>query len=272
LIRVYSLVERIQALLQERNTEDPLGELNLVIKHLEGVQFAKNAVDRIVQGIVSDTPITRVLGYNIVCGTRIMLNEYVLNPGPETIKIAEATIAAARNIEKPRVLDMCTGSGAIAIAVAKNVPGSFCVGVDISEGAIRVAKQNALFNLVEVDFRLGDLFEPLKGDSFDIIVANPPYVRSNDVCRLPYFVRDFAPLIAIDGGPDGLRLQERIICDSRPFLRLDGYLILECEDDQDIELQKLFTYYKWRVVSRYKNRKNKVRGFLLEPSPSKGSP
>lgn len=261
---------RIQELLKERNTEDPIGELNLAIRHLEGVGFAEQEVDRIVQGIISDTPITRVLGYNIVCGVRITLTEHVLNPGPETIKIAEATIALANNIKNPRVLDMCTGSGAIAIAVAKNVSGCHCVGVDISEKALKIARQNASRNQVEVDFLLGDLFEPLKGDSFDIIVANPPYVKSNDVCGLPYFVRDFAPLLAIDGGPDGLRLHERIICDSMPFLRSDGCLILECEDDQDVELQDLFDRYQWKIVERYQNRKNKIRGFFLFPLLTNG--
>lgn len=263
-------VARIQGLLKERNTEDPIGELNLAIRHLEGVGFAEQEVIRIIQGILSDTPITRVLGYNIVCGVRITLTEHVLNPGPETIEIAEATIAVANNIKNPRVLDMCTGSGAIAIAIAKNVSGCHCVGVDISEEALKIARQNASSNQAEVEFLLGDLFEPLKGDSFDIIVANPPYVRSNDVCGLPYFVRDFAPLLAIDGGPDGLRLHERIICDSRPFLRPDGCLILECEDDQDVELQELFNRYNWQVLTRYRNRKNKIRGFCLKPSQPKG--
>lgn len=265
LIEVNSSVEKIRALLQEQDTEDPVGEFELAVKHLEGAGFAQDEVDRIIQGIVSNKPITRVLGYNIVCGARIMLNEDVLNPGPETIELAKASIATAKSIKEPRVLDMCTGSGVIAIAVAKNVPGSSCVGVDLSEDALNVAKKNASANQAQVDFRLGDLFEPVIGDTFDLIIANPPYVRTSEIGELPNFVRDFAPLLAIDGGPDGLRLHERIIRDSRSFLRPGGILILECEDDQDVELQDLFDRYQWKVAKHYRNRKDKIRGFSLVP-------
>lgn len=270
LIKVNSSVERIRAILQEQNTEDPINEFELAVQHLRGVGFAEDEFNRIVQGIVSNTPITRVIGYNIVCGARIMLDEHVLSPGPETIEIVKATIAIAKNLKEPCVLDMCTGSGAIAIAVAKNVPGSRCVGVDVSKDALNVARKNARDNQTQVDFRQGDLFDPVTGDAFDLIIANPPYVRSGKISELPHFVRDFTPILAIDGGPDGLRLHERIIQNSRSFLRPGGFLILECEDDQDVELQDLFDRYKWTIAESYQNRLGKTRGFCLSLSSIKG--
>ena len=258
-------LSRIKELLHEHGTEDPASELELVTRHLKGAGFSNEEVDRIILGINSNVPITRILGYNIVCGARININSDVISPGPETVTIAEKAIQLAKKAGKLKLLDMCTGSGAVATAIAKNVNGSNCVGVDISNKALEVARQNARENGVQVDYRLGDLFEPVAGELFDLIIANPPYVRTAEIEKLPYFVRDFAPSLAIDGGLDGLRLHERILKESRLFLEPTGFLILECEDNQDTELFDLFGHYKWTVAESYQNRLGKIRGFCLSP-------
>ena len=256
-------IRQIQALLKTKNTEDSEGELLLIKYHLEHTNFSDEEVERIIIGINSEIPIPHIIGYNIICDAKININRDVLNPGPETRTLIEKAIEYIRRLEAPSVLDICSGSGVIGIAIALNIHNSVCIGVDISEKAIENSKKNACENNVNIDFRLGDLFGPVNDRMFDIITANPPYVCSNAIKSLPSYVKDFVPRIAIDGGEDGLLLHRRILERANIFLKPKGVLFLECEDEQDAELVRLFEQYSWHVDDRYINRFGKVRGFRL---------
>ena len=259
----------IKKLLEDNHTEDPISELDLAVYHLKNVPIdsADAELTKIVNGIKSGRPTARILGYDIVVGTKIVIDDNVLSPGPETKTLIEKTIKLANSLIEPNILDVGTGPGSIAIAIGKNVSSAHLIGIDISPNTIKAATINAKLNSVVVEFRHGDLFGPVNGELFDIIVANPPYVKTSSINLLPDFVRNFAPLVAIDGGEDGLVLHKKILSEAPSFLKPGGSLIIECEDNQDIELIKLFEIYGWETIERYHNRYGKIRGFQLVTKP-----
>jgi release factor glutamine methyltransferase len=158
-------------------------------------------------------------------GYTLKVDERVLIPRPETEILVEN---ALKNINKEsRVLDLCTGSGAIAIAVAKE-SGAKVVAVDISQDAIALASENAKLNGVDVEFIQSNMFENISEQKFDVIISNPPYIKTQDILSLQREVKDFEPNIALDGGQDGYDFY-RIICEqAKNHLSLGGVLLLEC--------------------------------------------
>jgi release factor glutamine methyltransferase len=174
----------------------------------------------------------------------------VLIPRPDTETLVEQVITKVRQTpgwEAPAILDLCTGSGCVAIALARNLPTAALIATDISVKALEVAQQNAKsHNLTErITFFQGDLFEPAvaRGEvpprKFHIIASNPPYIPSGDIAALAPTVRDHEPRGALDGGPDGMTFHRRIIADARAFLEDKGLLILEIQFDQAADVQGL---------------------------------
>jgi release factor glutamine methyltransferase len=131
------------------------------------------------------------------------------------------------------VLDLCTGSGALAIALARELPSAQVVATDLSPEAVAIARKNAERNGVadRVDVRPGDLWQPVADERFDLIVANPPYIASAVIATLAPEVRR-EPRLALDGGPDGLELYDRILASARDHLEVSGALVLEHGFDQ----------------------------------------
>ena len=107
------------------------------------------------------------------------------------------------------------------------------------------------------------MFETVKGMKFDVIITNPPYVKSSDIPLLPGFVRDFAPITAIDGGNDGLFFHKAIMSGAKGFLCSGGCLFIECEDDQDKEIEDIAIRSDWEIKEKFPNRHGKIRGFRL---------
>jgi len=138
------------------------------------------------------------------------------------------------------VLDIGSGSGCVAIAIAKHLPAATVVSVDISPGAIELARQNAALNSVLVDFRQGSLFEPVKGEHFNLIVSNPPYIPAADIETLQPEVRDFEPKSALDGGVYGLDFYRLIIPAAPDYLTSEGWLLLEVGTGQSLAVTEIF--------------------------------
>lgn len=138
------------------------------------------------------------------------------------------------------ILDLCTGSGCIALALAKHFSSSTVIGTDRSEAAMVYATQNAKENGIgNVRFKLGDLFEPVSGMAFDCIVSNPPYVRRGEIRTLQREVKDYEPLEALDGGKDGLDFYRRILKDAPRYLKKGGTVLLEIGYDQAEEVREI---------------------------------
>ncbi|HYE20465.1 MAG TPA: peptide chain release factor N(5)-glutamine methyltransferase [Tepidisphaeraceae bacterium] len=165
----------------------------------------------------------------------------VLIPRPDTETLVENAVQALKRqmvIEVPRVLDLCTGSGCVAAAIAHNVKTAVVVATDISEKAVEVARKNVerLGLAGRVEVRHGDLFDPIREMvdpmPFDVIVANPPYIASAQIAGLDRSVREYEPTTALDGGPDGLDLHRRILAQAPERLNKNGRIFLEIAFDQ----------------------------------------
>ena len=159
------------------------------------------------------------------------VDENVLIPRPDTEILVEEVIKIAQKIDKPKILDLCTGSGAIAISIAKNVPSAEVYAVDISENALEIATKNAHRLEANVKFIKSNLFKDLKNMKFDIIVSNPPYIKKEDIQFLSNEVQK-EPQIALDGGYDGLDFYRKITKQAIEYLKFGSYLCFEIGFDQ----------------------------------------
>jgi release factor glutamine methyltransferase len=165
----------------------------------------------------------------------------VLIPRPDTEVLVENAIRLARQspkLESPRILDLCTGSGCIAAAIASNLKTATVIATDIDPKAAAIARRNIekLGLSSRISVLEGDLFAPLENlpdcQPFHFILANPPYIRTDQIARLDRNVRDFEPTAALDGGADGLTIHRRILTSAEKWLVPGGYVLLEIAFDQ----------------------------------------
>lgn len=185
-------------------------------------------------------PVQYITGYQNFMGLEFKVTEDVLIPRMDTETLVEEVLRLG--LSNVRVLDLCTGSGCILLSILKYVYGSSGVGVDISDGALRVAGANSEALGIDATFIKSDMFESIPRDErFDIIVSNPPYIKSNVIETLMSEVKDYEPMSALDGSADGLRFY-RIIADRAPeFLNKGGMLFVEIGYDQGEEVSALIT-------------------------------
>jgi release factor glutamine methyltransferase len=186
--------------------------------------------------------VSYLLGEQEFWGLPFYVDAHVLVPRPDTETLIDVTRALRADREAAcRVLDLCTGSGAIAIALAKELPGATVVATELSIEAVAVAKKNAERNAVadRVAVRLGDLFAPVAGERFDVIVSNPPYIASAVIATLSAEVQR-EPRMALDGGADGLAFYDRICDTAREYLLPGGALVVEHGFDQADAVRERF--------------------------------
>ena len=182
-------------------------------------------------------PVAYLVGHKEFFSLDFLVSPAVLIPRPDTETLVDQALRdlKARALPAPRALDLGTGSGCLAIVLAKLVPALFVTAVDLSRDALEIARQNAQRNKVDtrVQFLCGDLFHPLKEeDKFDIVVSNPPYIPSGDIAGLEPTVRDFEPKSALDGGADGLDFYKRIFGGAPQHLQPQGRVMVEVGIDQ----------------------------------------
>ncbi len=152
-----------------------------------------------------------------------------LVPRADTETLVEAALEVARALEAPRILELGTGSGILAVTLALELPAATIVATDVSTNALALARENSdrLGAAGRIDFRAGDLFAPAGDETFDLVVSNPPYVRAGEIAALEPEVRDFDPHGALDGGADGLDVIRRIAREAPARLAGEGALALE---------------------------------------------
>jgi release factor glutamine methyltransferase len=187
-------------------------------------------------------PAQRILGYAYFRNLRLELDENTLIPRPDTESVVDATLEVMDyRGGSCCVLDIGTGSGAIAVSIAQERPSCDVHATDNSESALRIARRNAAHAEVPVRFHLVDLtlgLEALEG-KVDLLVSNPPYIRSVDVLKLAPEVRDWDPHSALDGGSDGLDFFRRIFADAGPLLADGADVVLEVGDGQAEDVLEL---------------------------------
>lgn len=197
-------------------------------------------------------PLQQIIGYTEFMGLKFYVNEHVLCPRQDT----EVLVEEALKKIKPgmKVLDLCTGSGCIAVSLAK-LGFADVTATDISEDALAVARRNAQENGVDVHFFKSDLYNALpEQDRYDMIVSNPPYICTSVIDTLEPEVRDHEPHIALDGTADGLAFYRRIISDSGNYLKEGGHLLFEIGYDQGTAVSELLrnnAYEDIQVIKDY---------------------
>ncbi len=179
-----------------------------------------------------------IFGFTEFYGLRFEVNKKVLTPRMETEILVEQVLKSAKNFKKPKILDVGTGSGAIAVSIAKNCDAEV-TALDVSKPALSVAEVNAQKNGVKIEFLHSDLFNGLKKkQKFDIIVSNPPYIASGDIKNLDKNVRECDPLLALDGGEDGLDFYRAIIQKATKHLTAGGLIFFEIGKGQAKDVRK----------------------------------
>lgn len=166
------------------------------------------------------------------------VDENVLIPRPDTEILVEEVIKIAQKYNSPRILDLCTGSGAIAISLKKFVPNADITAVDISEKALEIAQKNAEKLEAKINFVKSDLFDKLDNKKFDIIVSNPPYIRKDEIKKLSEEVQK-EPKIALDGGEDGLDFYRIIAEQAINYLKTGSFLCFEIGYNQKNDVIKI---------------------------------
>ena len=202
----------------------------------EPTEEQREAFREMVRRRGEGVPVAYLVGYREFYSLRMRVNEAVLIPRPETEHVVIEALDHAKRMlaadpkRELKIVDVGTGSGAIAIAIAKHLPTAKLIAIDLSPDALQVAKWNAEHHAVadRVSFLEGDLLGPVNADrSVDIIVSNPPYVSEKEYAELAPTVRDHEPRNALVSGPEGTEIIERLVGDAATRLRSGGQLIIE---------------------------------------------
>jgi release factor glutamine methyltransferase len=334
-VTVLEAIQKSTEFLAKRNIESPRLQCELLLAHVLKMPRLKLYLnfERTLTTAETDTlrelikrrgqhePLQHITGSASFCGHEIAVNRHVLVPRPETEMLAELgwqflnQLSEGRVPRVPdstaeikircspssslRVLDFCTGSGCIAIALAAKCPDATIVATDISADALALAKQNAVKNNVAggIEFLQGDGFAALTsegrvprvphstleikiGDSqssslrkweFDLILSNPPYIPSAEIEMLEPEVRDFDPRLALDGGADGLEFYRLIAFQAGAFLKPGGKVMVEFGDGHAEAIRKIFETEKWIVEAVKEDYSQRARILIAKSSSSSSS-
>jgi release factor glutamine methyltransferase len=202
---------------------------------------ARETFRGLIRRRIEGCPVAYLVGRKEFFALDLEVSSAVLIPRPESEFVVMECLRLAKGMEKPAVLDIGTGSGNLAVAIAHQHAGAEVTAVDRSAAALEVAARNAAKHGVQarVRFLEGDLFEPLgERRNFDFVVSNPPYIATEDLGRLPSGVRDYEPVLALDGGPGGYTVLDRLIANARDYLRPGGHLIVEIGAPQEEHVRR----------------------------------
>jgi len=210
-------------------------------------------LSKVISERLSGKPLSRIFGSKEFFSMRFAINEFVLDPRPESEILVEKALDLIQENNFKSILELGVGSGCIIAAILSNSIGTKAVGIDISEKAIMTAKSNLIkndiknFNLIIGDWSLSI------NSKFDIIVSNPPYIKTNEVKHLAKNVKDHDPLISLDGGNDGLDCYRAIASQSTNLVKDKGYILVEIGHDQAIEVEKIFRNNDFLLINKVKD-------------------
>ena len=208
-------------------------------------------------------PVAYITGRKPFWSLNLIVDRRVLIPRPETETLVEVALAIIkeRAAVGPRILDLCTGSGAVAVALARELADATVAATDRSAAALEIAPENARLHGVEdrVTFHEGDLFSAVSsGERFDLIVSNPPYVKDDELGETEPEIRKWEPQMALAGGADGMSVTARIMEEAPAYLADDGWLLLEVGTQADA-VRDRFRSAGWRTVRTTKDLASRDR-------------
>jgi release factor glutamine methyltransferase len=258
---VGGLLDWTARFLAKKSVDYPRLDAELLLAHvldcrridLYGVRHGEIAAEEIrkpfkklIQRRLEGCPVAYLIGRKEFFSLTFEVSPAVLIPRPDTEEVVVECLKLARTMAAPQVVDIGTGSGNIAVTVAKQHPVASVTAVDLSRPALDVAARNAARHGVgeRIRFLQGDLFAPIPGgERFDFVLTNPPYIASEEIERLPVGVRDYEPHLALDGGPAGYAVFDRLIRQAKDYLVGGGYLIVEIGSAQEGPARKRIEGY-----------------------------
>ncbi|HHY81801.1 MAG TPA: peptide chain release factor N(5)-glutamine methyltransferase [Clostridiales bacterium] len=258
-----------QKLLQKKGVESARLESEMLMSHVLGCQRHQlyimgnrpldlkqtEAYEALLHRRLQGEPIQYIIGVREFMGLNFHVDKRVLIPRWETELLVEYVINRVKDYSGPlHILDLGTGSGAIAVSLASYLSQAWITAVDIKEDALQAAADNAKLNKVEnrIEFLKGDFFTPLElslySEYFDVIVSNPPYIPTKEIEKLMTEVKDYEPITALDGGADGLDCYRRIAAGAWQYLKENGFIALEIGYDQSKPVQEIFLSKAYHVA------------------------
>ena len=215
-----------------------------VMFHADEINLSKKEISQLSEMInryESREPISKILNEREFWKSKFFVDRHVLDPRPETEIILERSLELFDKNQKFDFLDIGTGSGCILLSLAKEFPYSHGIGIDISPEAMRVAKFNKEnLKITNTDIQLSDWNKFHSEKQFDLIVSNPPYIKSDDIQNLDENVKNFDPILALDGGSSGLLAYEQLSSMIKTLLKPEGILLLEIGIDQHDSIKEIF--------------------------------
>lgn len=255
-MKYIEVFDKYVKLLEEKNFKDAKSDILLLIYEIFDFDFSKltmykydeiedisklDKLNEYVEKRLGHMPIQYILNKAYFCGLPLYVNENVLIPRFDTEVLVEEVLALSKKDKSKRILDMCTGSGAIAIALKKLGGFERVDALDISDKALEVSKRNAKELDLDINFLKSDMFSSLTSEiKYDIIVSNPPYIQSDVVDTLENEVKDFEPRLALDGDVDGMKFYKIIAENYENYLADNGVLALEIGYDEADDIRALF--------------------------------
>ena len=255
-MKYIEVFDKYVKLLEEKNFKDAKSDILLLIYEIFDFDFSKwtmykydeiedisklDKLNEYVEKRLGHMPIQYILNKAYFCGLPLYVNENVLIPRFDTEVLVEEVLKVSKKDKSKRILDICTGSGAIAIALKKLGGFERVDALDISDKALEVAKRNAKELNLDINFLKSDMFSSLTCENkYDIIVSNPPYIQSDVVDTLESEVKDFEPRLALDGDADGMKFYKIIAKNYENYLADNGVLALEIGYDEADDIRALF--------------------------------
>lgn len=210
-----------------------------------------------IQELIGGKPIQYITNSQEFYGLEFYVDENVLIPQPDTEILVEEVIEICKSKPKtPKILDICTGSGAIAVVLNKKI-GANMTASDVSQKALEIAKKNAFKHQAKIEFVESDMFEKISG-KFDIIVSNPPYIETKTIENLSKEVKN-EPILALDGGKDGLDFYRILAEQAKNYLDKDGILAVEIGYNQKKEVMQIFEKHGFFAIYSKKDFGNQDR-------------
>jgi release factor glutamine methyltransferase len=225
-------------------------------------------LDELVERRIAGIPLAHLTGRQRFLDLELLAGAEALVPRRETELLAEAAIECAREAEAPTLVDVCTGSGNVALALARHVPGARVFGADLSMEALTLARRNAERMGLAVEFRQGDLLAPFESDEFvgriDVLTCNPPYISSSKVGQMAEEIAGHEPRLAFDGGPLGVTILMRLVQEAPRFVKPGGWLAFEVGLGQGAALvRRLKGNAAFRDVREIADENGAVRAILV---------
>jgi release factor glutamine methyltransferase len=268
LVRILDVINKTTPFFEKQGIESPRLTIELLLAHLLKKKRLELYLDferemdeptleklrELVRRRAAGEPLQYITGEAEFFGLKFAVDKRVLIPRPETELLVETVLKRLKPLEEQKqaltIVDVGTGSGCIAVALAKNLPTAEIVAMDVSNDALEVARGNAKMNGVEKNIRFlqSDLLQNLPGSQgADAVVSNPPYIATGELADLPKEVRDFEPVRALSAGEDGFEVFQRLVMDARCVLKPPGFLALEIGAGQRPAVEILFVKAGYEV-------------------------